>query len=126
MLRTVAVWLPIWPGIFCPLKILAGSADAPTEPGCLMLWEPWLIGPRAKPWRLMVPWKPLPLDVALTWTLSPTSKTSTPMLSPTSPLTSRSSFRYLRTGVSSLANVPALALSTRLDLAAPKPTCTAV
>src|SRR5918994_1347225 len=126
MFRTVAVWLPIWPGIFCPLKILAGSADAPTEPGCLMLCEPWLIGPRAKPWRLMVPWKPLPLDVALTWTLSPTSKTSTPMLSPTSPLTSRSSFRYLRGGVSSLANVPALALSTRLDLAAPKQTCTAV
>src|SRR5215218_8042312 len=114
MLRTVAVWLPIWPGIFCPLKILAGSAEAPTEPGCLMLCEPWLIGPLAKPWRLMVPWKPLPLDVALTWTLSPTSKASTPMLSPTSPFTSRSSFRYLRGGVSSLANVPALALSTVL------------
>ena len=63
-----------------------------------MLCEPWLIGPRAKPWRLMVPWKPLPLDVALTWTLSPASKTPAPMLSPTSPVTPRSSLRCLRGG----------------------------
>ena len=30
-----------------PLKTRAASVD-PIEPGCLMLWEPWVTGPRLK------------------------------------------------------------------------------
>src|SRR3712207_2216693 len=69
--------------------------------------------------------KPRPLLVALTCTLSPTSKTSAPMASPTSPVTPRSSLRCRRGGASSLAKVPAWGLFTLLDFTLPKPTCTA-
>ena len=44
-----------------PLKTRAGSADAPIEPGARTLCEPWDLGPALKLWRLIVPWKPLPL-----------------------------------------------------------------
>ena len=50
------------PGIPMPLKTRAGSALAPIEPGARTLWEPWVTGPREKLWRLIVPWKPLPIE----------------------------------------------------------------
>ena len=37
-------------------------AEAPIEPGARTLCEPWDLGPLAKLWRLIVPWKPLPFD----------------------------------------------------------------
>ena len=52
------------PGIFTPLKTRAGSALAPIEPGARTLCEPWVTGPRLKLWRLIVPWKPLPIAIA--------------------------------------------------------------
>ena len=55
---------PIRPGIRMPLKTRAGSALAPIEPGARTLCEPWVTGPRLKLWRLIVPWKPLPIEIA--------------------------------------------------------------
>ena len=49
-----------------PLKTRDGVADAPIEPGLRMLCEPCETGPRWKLWRLIVPWKPLPMLVPLT------------------------------------------------------------
>ena len=69
--------LPIWPGPRMPLNTRAGEADAPIEPGARTLCEPWDLGPRLKLWRLIVPWKPLPLEVPETLTFWPTSKAST-------------------------------------------------
>ena len=46
-----------------PLSTREGVAEAPIEPGARTLWEPWDLGPLAKLWRLIVPWKPLPLEV---------------------------------------------------------------
>ncbi len=66
-----------------PLKTRAGSALAPTEPGARTLCEPWVSGPRLKLWRLMVPWKPLPIETAETFTLWPGSKLETETSSPT-------------------------------------------
>src|SRR5205814_3469941 len=68
---------PIRPGSFMPLKTRDGVADAPTEPGLRMLCEPWPRGPLEKLWRLIVPWKPLPIAVAETLIASPGWKTST-------------------------------------------------
>src|SRR3712207_3725914 len=47
------------------------------------------------------------------------------MVPPTSPVTPRSSLRCRRGGALRLAKIPARALLTRLDIIAPKPTCTA-
>ena len=63
--------LPIWPGIRIPLKTRAGKALAPIEPGARTLWEPWLTGPRLKLWRLIPPWKPLPIEIPATLTFWP-------------------------------------------------------
>ena len=60
---------PIRPGIRMPLKTRAGSALAPIEPGARTLCEPWVTGPRPKLWRLIVPWKPLPIATPETLTL---------------------------------------------------------
>ena len=49
-----------------PLNTREGVAEAPIEPGLRTLCEPWLLGPLAKLWRLMVPAKPLPLLRPLT------------------------------------------------------------
>ena len=46
-----------------PLNTRDGVADAPIEPGARTLCEPCDFGPLAKLWRLIVPWKPLPLDL---------------------------------------------------------------
>ena len=53
---------PMRPGPRMPLNTREGVADAPIEPGARTLCEPWLFGPAEKLWRLIVPWKPLPLD----------------------------------------------------------------
>src|SRR5438874_4386148 len=76
---------PIWPGSFMPLKTRDGVADAPTEPGLRMLCEPWPRGPLEKLWRLIVPWKPLPMPMPETLTASPGWKTSTVTDSPMTP-----------------------------------------
>ena len=65
-----------------PLKTRAGSAEAPTEPGARTLWEPCETGPRLKPWRLIVPWKPLPIATPETLTRWPGSNCSTVAASP--------------------------------------------
>ena len=74
---------PIRPAIFLPLNTRDGVADAPIEPGLRTLCEPWLFGPLAKLWRLIVPWNPLPIDVPDTLIRSPGSKAPTVTLSPT-------------------------------------------
>ena len=66
-----------------PLKTRDGVAEAPIEPGARLLCEPWLLGPELKLWRLIVPWKPLPLDVPAILTFSPTANASTVTVSPT-------------------------------------------
>ena len=70
-----------------------GVAEAPIEPGARTLCEPWDLGPLAKLWRLIVPWKPLPFEVPETLTVWPTSNASTVTVSPTwsSPASSRNS-----------------------------------
>ena len=80
--------LPICPGIRIPLNTRAGKALAPIEPGARTLWEPWLTGPRLKLWRLIPPWKPLPIetpgDLHLLARLKPATVTSSPILGPSS------------------------------------------
>src|SRR3954453_11526735 len=78
----VARLLPIWPAIRTPFKTRDGVAEAPIEPGLRMLWEPWLVGPRWKRCRLIVPWKPLPIETPVTLTFSPGSNDSTVTVSP--------------------------------------------
>jgi hypothetical protein len=65
-----------------PLKTRDGVAEAPIEPGLRMLCEPCVTGPRWKLCRLIVPWKPLPMPVPETLTLSPGWKISTVTFSP--------------------------------------------
>ena len=62
---------PIRPAILMPLKTREGVAEAPIEPGLRTLCEPCVTGPREKLWRLIVPWKPLPIPIPPTFTLSP-------------------------------------------------------
>ena len=86
---------PIRPAIFCPLKTRDGVADAPIEPGLRTLCEPWETGPRWKLCRLIVPWKPLPIEIPATLTFSPGSNASTVTVSPTcSSLWPRNSTRW--------------------------------
>jgi hypothetical protein len=54
-----------------PFMTRAGHAEAPMDPGARTLCEPWDLGPEAKLWRLIVPWKPLPLEVPETLTVWP-------------------------------------------------------
>ena len=80
------VWVtrlpPIRPAIFMPLNTRDGVADAPIEPGLRTLCEPCVTGPRWNRCRLIVPWKPLPIEVPATFTLSPGWKISTVTFSP--------------------------------------------
>ena len=64
------------------MKTRAGKALAPIEPGARTLWEPWLTGPRLKLWRLIPPWKPLPIETPETFTFWPASKAATVTSSP--------------------------------------------
>ena len=73
---------PIRPGSLTPLNTREGVAEAPTEPGARTLCEPWPRGPLEKLWRLIVPWKPLPMPIPATLTSSPGSNTSTVTVSP--------------------------------------------
>ena len=66
-----------------PLKTRAGYAAAPIEPGARTLCEPCDLGPLAKPWRLIVPWKPLPFETPEILTWSPSAKASALTVSPT-------------------------------------------
>src|SRR5205823_7232253 len=68
---------PMRPAILMPLNTREGVADAPIDPGLRMLCEPCDRGPEPKLWRLIVPWKPLPMPMPATLILSPGSKTST-------------------------------------------------
>ena len=68
---------PMRPGIFVPLNTRDGYAEAPIEPGLRTLCEPCETGPRVKPWRLIVPWKPFPTERPETLIASPGSKDST-------------------------------------------------
>src|SRR5215218_7001607 len=70
------------PAILIPLKTRDGVADAPIEPGLRMLCEPCDRGPELKLWRLIVPWKPLPIPVPETLILSPGSNRPTVTVSP--------------------------------------------
>ena len=103
---------PMRPGIFMPLNTRAGSALAPIEPGARTLWEPWRTGPRLKLWRLIVPWKPLPIETAETLTRWPGSNDSTVTSPPSSnsPSGSRNSRRCLSGGASVFARWPRRAL----------------
>ena len=109
------------PGIFIPLKTRAGSAEAPIEPGARTLWEPWETGPRLKLWRLIVPWKPLPIATADTFTLVPGSKASTVTSPPisTSMSGSRNSRRLRIAGASVFARWPSRALVSFDSLTSP-------
>src|SRR3954451_3842490 len=73
---------PMRPAILMPLRTRDGVADAPIEPGFRMLCEPCERGPELKLWRLIVPWKPLPMPMPATLILSPGSKISTVTDSP--------------------------------------------
>ena len=89
-----------------------GVADAPIEPGARTLCEPWDLGPRLKLWRLIVPWKPLPLEMPATFTRVPTSNASTVTLSPSvsSPASPRNSTSVRIGGASAFARCPSSAL----------------
>ena len=106
---------PIRPGIFTPLNTRAGSALAPIEPGARTLCEPWETGPRWKLWRLIVPWKPLPIAVAATFTLWPGSNCSTVSCSPicASGASSRNSLRTREGGAPAFFRWPSAGLRRR-------------
>src|SRR5690606_11704465 len=53
---------PMWPAIFLPGNTRPGVWRWPIEPGERCDSElPWVASPMVKLWRLIVPWKPLPL-----------------------------------------------------------------
>src|ERR671923_17611 len=68
---------PSRPAMRMPLYTREGVADEPTEPGLRMLCEPCVFGPRPKRCRLIVPAKPLPIEVPDTLTGSPDSGSNT-------------------------------------------------
>ena len=79
-----------------PLNTREGVADEPMEPRLRMLCEPCVTGPRLKLWRLIVPAKPLPIEMPVTLIASPGSNTSTVTGSPTTAsLAPRNSTRCL-------------------------------
>ena len=73
---------PMRPAILIPLKTRDGVAEAPIEPGSRTLCEPCERGPLEKLWRLIVPWKPLPIPIPATLISSPGSNASTVTVSP--------------------------------------------
>ena len=54
-----------------PLRTREGKAEAPIEPGARWNIEPWVAAPPRKWWRFTTPWKPLPLLMPMTLTVSP-------------------------------------------------------
>src|SRR6185312_7537124 len=77
--------LPIRPAIRVPLNTRPGVAQPPIEPGrrCTAC-APWLAPWPLKPWRFMVPAKPLPWLVPVTSTNAPSLKISAVNSWPTS------------------------------------------
>ncbi len=72
------VTLPRWPDIFLPGNTRPGSCAIEIEPGTLCeRLLPCEARCDLKLWRLMVPVKPLPIDVPCTSTSWPTEKTPT-------------------------------------------------
>src|SRR5262249_34467007 len=92
---------PMRPAILIPLRTRDGVADAPIEPGLRMLCEPCDLGPEPKLWRLIVPWKPLPIPRPETLILSPGSKiatvTASPSTAPSIPPRNSTSLRWAPT-----------------------------
>ena len=111
------------PGPRMPLKTREGVAEAPIEPGARTLCEPWDFGPEAKLWRLIVPWKPLPLDLPEILIFWPTSNASTVMVSPivNSPTSSRNSLTWRSGGASAFLRWPSSARVSAFSRTAPKP-----
>ncbi len=123
---------PICPGILIPLKTRAGKALAPIEPGARTLCDPWLTGPRLKLWRLIPPWKPLPIEIPETFTVWPASNastvTSSPILGPSSSLprsSSRNSARWRIGAAPAFFRWPSSALVSTPRSTSPKASCTA-
>ena len=119
---------PIRPGPRMPLNTREGVAEAPIEPGrahVVRAVATW--GREAKLWRLIVPWKPLPLDLPEILTFWPTSKASTVTVSPTSssPASSRNSTTWRWAEASAFLRWPSSALVSAFSLQAPKASCTA-
>ena len=110
-----------------PLKTRAGYAAAPIEPGARTLCEPCDLGPLAKPWRLIVPWKPLPLETPEILTWSPSAKASAVTVSPTvsSPASSRNSTTCFMGGASAFLRWPSSGLERCFSLTAPNASWTA-
>ena len=110
-----------------PLKTREGVADAPIEPGARTLWEPCDFGPLLKLWRLIVPWKPLPLVSPEILTLSPAENASAVTVWPTSssPASSRNSTRCRWADASAFFRCPSSALVSDFSLHAPNASWTA-
>ena len=116
------------PGPRMPLNTREGVAEAPIEPGARTLCEPWRLGPAEKLWRLIVPWKPLPLDLPEILTFWPTSNASTVTVSPivSSPASSRNSLIVPQRRRVGLLEVAELGLASgAFSRTAPKPSWTA-
>src|SRR5690606_3379358 len=82
--RTVTRRPPMRPGMRRPLNTRPGNVDPLRPPVPRWYLEPWLMGPREKPCRLMLPAKPLPREVPLTSTYCPSLNMLTSMTWPSS------------------------------------------
>ena len=128
----VTVSSPMWPVIFLPGNTRPGSCAIEIEPGTLCeRLLPCDARCDLKLWRLMVPAKPLPMEVPCTSTFWPAANTLTGSTAPglywpaTSALT-RNSLRTSPASTPALARCPASGLLTRLALRAPNATCRAL
>src|SRR5215831_17408918 len=109
-----------------------GSVPGPTEPGRRCFVLPCVFGPPPALWRFTMPWKPCPLEVPVTFTVSPTANTSTFTRSPmlydgtcafAFPGSSRRTERSTRGGASSPAFLawPTAASVARCPFGEPSP-----
>ena len=128
----VMVSSPMWPDMRLPGKTRPGSCAMEIEPGTLCeRLLPWDARCERKLWRLMVPAKPLPMEVPCTSTFSPTLKIAvTGTVEPAGYCAAVSAVTW-NSWVTSPASTPALArcpawgLVTRDALRAPNVTCKA-
>ena len=124
----VTVSSPRWPDIFLPGNTRPGSCAIEIEPGTLCeRLLPCDARCELKLWRLMVPVKPLPIDVPCTSTVWPTANRPTGSVAPglysaaTSGVT-RNSRSTSPAITPALARWPASGLVTRDALRVPKAT----
>ena len=84
-------------------------------------------GPLAKPWRLIVPWKPLPFETPEILTVSPSAKASALTVSPTvsSPASSRNSTTCFMGGASAFLRCPSSGLERCFSFTRPNASWTA-